>query len=143
MVENIYETKNWILGRVKKDIQENGIDRIDVAEMGKLIDMVKDLAEAEKACWESDYYRSVTEAMDGSSGYNMPGYNGRGNMGRSGWSNQYGSGPSRRGYSGNQMNGYGASGYQDHVEALKMEMQNADPQERDRIMQELRGMGIM
>jgi len=36
--------------------------------MGELIDMVKDLAEAEESCWEASYYRTVTEGMEKNSG---------------------------------------------------------------------------
>lgn len=146
MVEEIYNMKNDFLGKMRQEVEERGIDRVDVAEMYKLADIVKDMAEAEKDCWEAEYYRSVTEAMDGGSGYQMgysgqnqgrtgtSGYRGQtgsqnGSQGRSGWQNQYGSGY-RRGY----------GGYQEHMDALRMQMQNADPQERERIMQELRGM---
>ena len=144
MVETIYELKNMLLEEMKKEAQERGIERLDKER----VDMVKDLAAAEKDCWEAEYYRSVSEAMEGS-GYNgsQMGYNGssgaqsgsRGSQGsngsqggsqRSGWANQYGS--SRRGY---------GMGYREHMDALKMEMQ--DPQKREQIMQELRGMGMM
>lgn len=36
-----------------------------VAVLGEYIDMIKDLAEAEKSCKEACYYDKVTEAMDG------------------------------------------------------------------------------
>lgn len=154
MVEEIYQIKNEFLQKMRQEIDERGIERVDVAEMYKLADIVKDMAEAEKSCWEAEYYRSVTEAMGGESGYSgsqsgynggsgmqggSRGYSGRsgaqggsqgGSQGRSGWANQYGSGY-RRGY---------GSGYQEHMDALRMKMQQADPQERERIMQELRGM---
>lgn len=160
MVEELYRIKNLFLEKMQNDIDERGgIERVNVDEMYKLADIVKDLAEAEKACWEAEYYRSVTEAMEGESGYpNQSGYpqgGSRGNQGgsgyaqggsgypggqggrsggqggsqRSGWANQYGRGRSRRGY---------GMGYP--MEELKREMQQADPQERERMVQELREM---
>lgn len=147
MVEKIYEIKNQFLEKMMNDIEERGgIERVNVDEMYKLADIVKDLAEAEKECWEAEYYRSVTEAMgqQGSeSGYNgmsgnQMGYNAQ--SGRSGSQNGSQSGynrqgtnqyTSRRGYA--QMRGYDLSG-------LRMAMQNADPQERERMKQELRNM---
>lgn len=168
MVEVIFDLKNQLLEDLEKDVQERGIDHLDKEK----VDMVKDLAEAEKDCWKAEYYRSVTEAMEGSSGYNgdMMGY-GYGYSGMSGASSgarsgaSYGgggrsgaqsggrSGASRGGGSGyrNSMGqfarrGYSAGygmGYHEHIDALKAEMMNANPQEREMILQEIRGMGMM
>lgn len=154
MVEEIYDLKNQLLESIAKEIDERGIERLDKEK----VDMVKDLSEAEKSCWEAEYYRSVTEAME-SSGYdgqmgmrgNQMGYDGMsGAQGSSrGGSNRGGSQGSSRGRSGYRdsrgryaRRGYG-SGYHEHIEALKMELQNADQQEREQIMNELRGMGVM
>lgn len=151
MVEQIYNLKNSFLEKMQNDIDERGgIERVNVDEMYKLADIVKDMAEAEKACWEAEYYRSVTEAMEGQSGYPNQGYPGgsggsqggsgypgsqggrsgsQGGSQRSGWANQYGRGRSRRGY---------GMGYP--MDELKMQFQQADPQERERMVQELRQM---
>ena len=153
MVEEIYNLKNQLLESMAKEVDERGIERLDKEK----VDMVKDLAEAEKSCWEAEYYRSVTEAMEGS-GYdgqmgmrdNQMGYDGMsGAQGNRGGSNRGGSQGSYRGRSGYRdsrgryaRRGYGP-GYHEHIEALKMEMQNADQQEREQIMNELRGMGVM
>ena len=70
MVEEIYTLKNEILQQAKKELKERGPERIDVARMGELVDMVKDLAEAEEKCWKAQYYRNaVTEAMENKYGY--------------------------------------------------------------------------
>lgn len=147
MVETIYKLKNQLLEEMMRDVQERGVERLDKDR----VDMVKDLAEAEKSCWEAEYYRSVAEAMEGGSGYGMSGnqmgYNGiagaqggnRGGGGRSSSQGGYGYRDSqgrfaRRGY------GYG---YQEHIDALKAEMQSADPAQREQMMQELRNMGVM
>ena len=112
--------------------------------------MVKDLAEAEKSCWEAEYYRSVAEAMEGGSGYgmngNQTGYNGMSGahgsnrVGNSRSSAQNGSQSGYRDSMGRYARrGYGM-GYQEHIDALRMELQNADPQERERILNEIRSM---
>lgn len=52
---------------------EKGLEHVDVTELGEVIDMIKDLAEAEKDCYKAVYYKTVTEAMeeesDGRYGY--------------------------------------------------------------------------
>lgn len=45
-------------------ITSSGIQAINVDEAGKVTDMIKDLAEAEKEYWETRYYKSIVEAMD-------------------------------------------------------------------------------
>lgn len=39
-------------------------DNSSIQQMGEVIDMVKDLAEAEEKCWKACYYKSIVEAMD-------------------------------------------------------------------------------
>lgn len=153
MVEEIYEIKNEILEQLRKEIDSKGIERIDK----EMVDMVKDLAEAEEKCWKAEYYRSVTEAMEGQQGYSenqrggyqgnqgnqRGGYEGnqRGNRasgyGQQRWGNQYGSGGGngRRG----SRRGYGM-GHMEALESVKMALQNAEPEERERMTQELRSM---
>lgn len=63
MVEEIYALKNKILQHVERETEN--MDRINVHETGELVDMIKDLAEAEEYCWEASYYKAVTEAMQG------------------------------------------------------------------------------
>lgn len=45
------------------EMQSKGKEGVDTKEMGEVIDMVKDLAEAEKAVWEKCYYEKIVEAM--------------------------------------------------------------------------------
>lgn len=153
MVELIKQTKDTVLERLDKVINENGADRMNVQEVGMLADVVKDLAEAEESCWEAEYYRSVTEAME-SSGYdgqmdmrgNQMGYDGMSNRSGGNRGSSQGSYRGRSGYRDSRgryaRRGYG-SGYHEHIDALKTELQNADQQEREQIMNELRGMGVM
>lgn len=56
MLEKMTE---WCLSEMEK-----GKDQVCTEEMGEAIDMVKDLAEAEKAAWEKCYYESIVEAME-------------------------------------------------------------------------------
>lgn len=136
MVELIKQDKDKVLAYMGKSLEKYGPDKMDVAEMDKLADIVKDLAEAEKACWEAEYYRSVTEAMESQGympegmGYGM-GYEGRsgqGGRGRSGYRDSRGR-YARRGY-----------GYHEDMEGLREQMQTADPEEREKMKRELRQM---
>ena len=127
MVEKIYEIKNAVLDRIQNDIRESGIERIDVTEIGKMVDMVKDLAEAEEKCWESEYYHKVSDSMGSPSknyssqsrGYNMNNYD------------------SRHMY---QMPGYqsGHMGSENMAETVKMAMQGMTPAEREHLREQLR-----
>ena len=143
MVEIIKDLKDQLLEQMDNEVSERGAERLDP----DMVDMVKDLAEAEKACWEAEYYRAVTEAMEGGSGYS--GYSGGGSGGssgygyrrgyeggsqgygsRSGWANQYVRGYSRR----------GSMGYADSVEGIRNIMMNASPEEKERMKAEMRSM---
>lgn len=121
MVEEIYKMKNELLQQVKKELAERGPERIDVNRMGEMVDMVKDLAEAEKACWEASYYRLAVEGMQKGSGY--------GSGGGTGSSAGYGmqSQPVRQGYSSQ---GYDSMGHGDIVEKLGEEYRNLGPDAR-------------
>lgn len=158
MVEKIKETKDQVLQKMEQAIAERGVERMDVAEMGRLADIVKDLAEAEKSCWEAEYYRSVTEAMedesmgyDGGMGYEDGGYGysqggsqngsqGGSRGGRSGYRRGYrgqsrdsmGRYTSRRGYR------YGHSS--DVMGEVRDMMSTASPEEREQLKRQLRQM---
>lgn len=135
MVEVIKSTKDMLLKRLEQVINEKGPERMNIQEAGMLSDQIKDLAEAEKACWEAEYYRSVTEAME-SQGYtpDMMGYQGQGG-------NQGGNG-GRMGYNRNRdsMGRYanGRRGYHEGMDGLRAEMQSASPEEREKMKRELR-----
>lgn len=126
MVEEIYKMKNEILQQAKKELDERGPDRIDVNRMGEMIDMVKDLAEAEKSCWEAQYYRNVVgEAMKEKYGYSSTGSPANGGS-MSGGRSGYGTVQSeRQGY------GYmGRMGHDDIIEELGNEYQRMSPDEK-------------
>lgn len=51
------------------------LSSVDTQELGEVIDMVKDLAEAKKDCYKACYYKTVIEAMENDSGeYDIRGY---------------------------------------------------------------------
>lgn len=144
MVQLIKETKDIVLERLDKSINEKGPERMNVQEVGMLADVVKDLAEAEKACWEAEYYKSVTEAMqDGSMGYDEGmGYrDGGGSQGGQRGGSRSGYRMGYRGQSRDSMGRYSSRGYHgDPMEDIREMMENADPTERERIRKRLREM---
>lgn len=138
MVEAIKSIKDALLEQVEQDLQEKGATRVDP----KAVDMIKDLAEAEKSCWEAEYYATVTEAMqDGSMGYDdQMGYDRRGyHRGRMGYRGQ------PRDSMGRYRSGYreGRYGHDDVMQSVKDMMASADPQEREQIRKKLRQMADM
>ncbi len=62
-LEKISEMKDNLISCMDS-VMSRGISEVDTKEAGEVIDMIKDLAEAEKACMEAKYYKSVIEAMD-------------------------------------------------------------------------------
>lgn len=125
MVEKIKQIKDQLLRGLEQKINERGVDRADTKEIGELTDAIKDLAEAEKACWEAEYYMNVSHAM-GSSGYmpETPNYD------RQGYRDSRGRYATRPGY--NPM------GYHGDIEGIREAMNTATPEEREKMMRELR-----
>lgn len=151
MVEKIASLKDEILMQAEQEMHDTG------QVNPESIDAVKDLAEAEKSCWEAEYYRSVTEAMeDGKAGYDDGmGYTRRGGMSYDRQGRGYRRGyerESRRGYRGQsrdsmgrytsrrgcrRMDGYG---HTDMMAEVRQMMETADPQEREQLKMQLRQM---
>lgn len=157
MVEKIKDLKDELLMQAEQDMHEGG--RVDP----ETIDGIKDLAEAEKSCWEAEYYRSVTEAMeDGQMGYDDGmGYARGGNRGSSSYSRGGNQGrgyrrgyerESRRGYRGQSRDSMGryasrrgyrrmdSYGHDDMMQEIRQLMETADPQEREQLRMQLRQM---
>lgn len=123
MVEKIKSIKDKVLQRIEQEIGERGVERVDVCDLGKMADIVKDLADAEKSCWEAEYYRDVSEAMG--SGYTPDMM--RGGMGYRDSRGRY----ARRGYSGGM-------GYHEGLDSVREAMSSASPEEREKMARELR-----
>lgn len=146
---------------------QNRMDNLDggsIEQMGQIIDMIKDLSEAEKACLEAEYYDTVIDAMDGESDrYGYPGQggsgggrggssrNGRsggrsgyrdsymmeedGEGGRMGYRNQYGNFPANP---KNRRRRMRRSGYsEESIENLRQMMEDADPERKRQLKQDL------
>lgn len=58
----MHEIKEQLLSCLKAEMAK-GIENVNTEEAGEVIDMIKDIAECERNCWEAEYYRSVVEAM--------------------------------------------------------------------------------
>lgn len=63
-LKDLNELKHKLVEAVKMELA-GGVEGVDTQEMGEVIDMIKDLASAEKDCMEACYYELVCEAMDG------------------------------------------------------------------------------
>lgn len=124
-MDDIYEIKRHVSEYMMQCVTDP--NNMDVQELGMLADIVKDLAEAE-------YYCTVAESMDTAQGYDTRGYDG----GSRGYA------PTRtyqrgRGYQ-NQPMPY-ARGYDaDPMSAIRAEIDRADPQRRQQLIQQLQQM---
>lgn len=63
-LKDIVDIKHDLIEAVKMEMAQ-GIEAVDTEEMGEVVDMIKDLAQAEKSCMEAAYYELVCEAMQG------------------------------------------------------------------------------
>ena len=118
MVNRISEIKNRVLDFLDHEVQE-GSERIDIETVGMLADVVKDLAHAEKNCWEAEYYYSIVDAMDKRSGYgSSTRHSGRHHL----------SGYSRMGYQ---------EGHEDAVDHLLAAMKGMNEEEKMRARERL------
>lgn len=62
-LKELNEIKHDLIDAVKAELA-HGVQNVNTSEMGEVIDMIKDLASAEKDCMEACYYEAVTEAME-------------------------------------------------------------------------------
>lgn len=121
------------------------LDGGSIGQMGQIVDMVKDLSEAGKACLEAGYYDCVIDAMEDGRRY---GYDGQGGNagGRQGYREPYmmdddGDGEGRMGYR-NQYGNFPAnpknrrrrmrrSGYsEESIDNIRQMMEDADPERK-------------
>lgn len=61
--EKLCEMKETLTCWASAEIAK-GKECVCVQEMGMVIDMIKDLADAEKNCWKACYYKSIVEEME-------------------------------------------------------------------------------
>ena len=150
MIDKIRKMKDKLCEYAHQQMQQ-GLDRVDTREMGAVIDMIKDLAEAERSCMEADYYESVVEVMEeggdrygydgggsrggsgGRSGYRMESPDGEG--GRMGYKNQYGNWPANPANRRRRMRRRGYA--EESVENIRSMMEEADPARREQLKRDL------
>lgn len=60
----IHEMLECLTEVALNELKTKGVQNVDTKEMGDVVDMIKDLAEAEKCAWEKCYYKSIVEAME-------------------------------------------------------------------------------
>lgn len=154
MVHKICKMKDKLCDYASQQM-ERGLDNVDTREMGMVVDMIKDLAEAEKACLEAEYYDTVIDAMDGESDrYGYPGHGGSGDGrsgnrsgyrdpymmeedgegGRMGYKNQYGNWPANP----KNRRRMRRSGYsEESIENVRQMMEDADPERKRQLKRDL------
>lgn len=62
IVDDVCNLKEDLV-RAAQDEVAKGIQHVDTKEMGEVVDMIKDLAEAEEKCWKACYYKAIVTAM--------------------------------------------------------------------------------
>lgn len=65
--QRIKRKKDKLIEEARNRLQN--MDGGSIEQMGQIIDMIKDLSEAEKACLEAEYYDSVIDAMENGQRY--------------------------------------------------------------------------
>ena len=61
-VEQLGNLKTMLMDAMAAQMA-NGVQCVDTCEAGQVVDMIKDLAEAEEKCWKACYYQKIVEAM--------------------------------------------------------------------------------
>lgn len=72
-MNKLCDMKSELIWAAKEQMAQ-GLDCCDAQEMGEVVDMIKDIYEAEKDCAKAKYYKSVVKAMDGRSRSERLGY---------------------------------------------------------------------
>lgn len=62
--KEISDLKKDLINIFSAELHSKGVDDLDTKDCSEVVDMIKDLAEAEKYCMESCYYSSVVKAME-------------------------------------------------------------------------------
>lgn len=122
-LDDLDEIEGMLIRAVRS---EGNIRNSDARELGMVIDMIKDIAEAKKCTLEACYYESRSdEGMR--LGYSRSG-RGRGSGGRGGYS-----GSGRRGYSGRQDG-------QAMMDEMREILRSGDKAEKDSLREELKSL---
>lgn len=148
-MQRIKRMKDKLIEEARSRLQI--MDGGSIEQMGQIIDMIKDLSEAEKSCLEAEYYDSVIDAMENGQRY---GYDGQGGNagGRQGYRESYimddnGYGEGRMGYR-NQYGNFPAnpknrrrmrrSAYsEESVDNIRQMMEDADLERKRQLKRDL------
>lgn len=148
-MQRIKRMKDKLIEEAQSRLQN--MDGGSIEQMGQIIDMIKDLSEAEKSCLEAEYYDSVIDAMENGQRY---GYDGQGGNagGRQGYRESYmmdnnGDSEGRMGYR-NQYGNFPAnpknrrrmrrSGYsEESIDNIRQMMEDADPERKRQLKRDL------
>lgn len=141
MTHKIFEIKEKLINELDSEIERMGsIRNMDTRETGMIVDMIKDLAEAEEKCWKACYYKSVVEAMEASSSGNIDRMGYMPNEPETMRSNTNMGYQGSMGYSGRMgsANYSGRSGYSDQsIQNIKQMMESSDPHRREQLKKDL------
>lgn len=135
-MQRIKRMKDKLIEEAQNRLQN--MDGGSIEQMGQIIDMIKDLSEAEKACLEAEYYDSVIDAMDNGQRYGyrepyMMDNNGEGE-GRMGYRNQYGNFPANP----KNRRRMRRSGYsEESIDNIRQMMEDADPERKRQLKRDL------
>lgn len=151
-MQRIKRMKDKLIEEAQSRLQN--MDGGSIEQMGQIIDMIKDLSEAEKSCLEAEYYDGVIDAMEsgqrygydgqggnagGRQGYResyVMGGNGDGNGdGRMGYRNQYGNFPANPKNRSRRMRRSGYS--EESIDNIRQMMEDADPERKRQLKRDL------
>lgn len=62
--KDICKMKERLMEGFKSEVDAGGFHQMDIHEAGQVVDMIKDLAEAEEKCVKACYYASIIKAME-------------------------------------------------------------------------------
>ena len=136
-MQRIKRMKDKLIEEAQSRLQN--MDGGSIEQMGQIIDMIKDLSEAEKSCLEAEYYDSVIDAMENGQRYGyrepyMMDNNGEGE-GRMGYRNQYGNFPANP---KNRRRRMRRSGYsEESIDNIRQMMEDADPERKRQLKRDL------
>lgn len=149
-MQRIKRMKDKLIEEAQSRLQN--MDGGSIEQMGQIIDMIKDLSEAEKSCLEAEYYDSVIDAMENGQryGYDDQGGNTGGRQGyrepymmdnnsdgegRMGYRNQYGNFPANP---KNRRRRMRRSGYsEESIDNIRQMMEDADPERKRQLKRDL------
>lgn len=63
-LHELQKMKESLITQIQPHLTKGFSDDCDLVPAGQVVDMIKDLAQAEKCCAEAEYYKTVTKAME-------------------------------------------------------------------------------